>query len=63
MTDVRCPSCGKGARVTYPGARDEQRASEILRRDLALRCPRNRGANALPCPMSVSHEPEPEKAL
>lgn len=63
MTDVRCPACGKGARVNCPRPVDEARAAASLKRDVAERCPRNRGSNALPCPMSVNHESEAEKAI
>jgi len=56
--EVRCPSCLKGLRITRIRESEEFAEARGLRRDMASRCPRNRGSNALPCPMAQS---EPEK--
>lgn len=61
--EVRCSACLKGLRITRVRPSEEFSEARALRRDMVERCPRNRGSNALPCPMSdVNHEPEAERA-
>jgi hypothetical protein len=61
--EVRCEACERRVRITRARASEERSEAVAVRKDYARVCPRNRGSNALPCPMSVNHESEAEKAI